>query len=65
MARNGDLPRLTSSGVVIPDAVKRALWMYFDANRDHVVLKVWGFFSVTVGMLEPLFVAIAGPRPSV
>lgn len=63
MPRKNDLPRLTNySSVNIPPEVKVAIWFYFDENRDKVVLKIAGFFKVTIGMLEPVFIAIAGPR---
>lgn len=42
----------------------RAIWRWFAENRDHVILKKWGFISVTVGMLRPLIEMIAGPEPT-
>lgn len=41
----------------------KAIWAWFDANKDRVLFTKWGFIRITVGSFRPLIVEIAGPDP--
>lgn len=49
----------------IPPELSLIFWAWFDANKDKSFSLKWGWFrpSFKIGILEPLFVQIIGPRP--
>ena len=54
-------------GAGVPVDVKEYLWALFDRFKDHRFKLKWGIFrpSFKLAILEPLFVRLIGPRPSV
>lgn len=53
-----------AGGFVNNDLAKAALWAFFKANPDKVLLKVGGFIKIRVKDLRVLFELLAGPEPA-
>lgn len=57
-----DHPDVPQSGKVGNDLAKAAIWAFYYANPDKVILKV-SFIKVRVKDLKILFQLLAGPEP--
>lgn len=45
-------------------AFARAIWAWFDASKDRVILSKWGFITIRVSAVRWIVEEIAGPEPT-
>lgn len=57
-----DHPDVNPNGRIGNPMAQAAIWMFFNANRDRVILKV-SFIKIRVKDLRILFEIMAGPEP--
>jgi hypothetical protein len=57
-----DHPDAHPSGAVNNQMASAAIWLFYDANPDRVILKV-SFIRIRVRDLRVLFELMAGPHP--